>query len=131
MSDAFSRRHIGPDAGAQDEMLRAIGVPSLDALIDQTIPSGIRFSKALNLPPAETEAAYLRRLGSVAAKNRVARSYIGMDGGRIGVSHLPDPVDRMLVATARQMGATFVTRDRPILDYAAATSAVRVHDARL
>jgi len=78
VSDAFSCRHIGPDAGAQDEMLRAIGVPSLDALIDQTIPSGIRFSKGLNLPPAETEAAYLRRLGSVAAKNRVTRSYIGM-----------------------------------------------------
>src|SRR5881392_1588333 len=59
-------------------MLRAIGVPSLDALIDQTIPSGIRFSKALNLPAAETEAAYLRRLRGVAARNRPARSYIGM-----------------------------------------------------
>ena len=54
-----------------------------------------------------------------------------MDAGRIGVSHLPDPVDRMLVATARQMDATFVTRDRGILDYAHDTSAVRVHDARL
>ena len=59
-------------------MLRAIGVPSIDALIDQTIPSGIRFSKPLNLPAAESEAAYLRRLREVAAKNRVARSYIGM-----------------------------------------------------
>ena len=59
-------------------MLRAIGVPSLDALIDQTIPSGIRFSKGLNLPPAETEAAYLRRLRTVAAKNKVSRSCIGM-----------------------------------------------------
>ena len=59
-------------------MLRAIGVPSLDALIDQTIPSGIRFSKPLNLPPAETEAAYLRRLRGVAGKNRVMRSCIGM-----------------------------------------------------
>ena len=78
MSDAFSTRHIGPDATAQDEMLRAIGVPSLDALIDQTIPSGIRFSKGLDLPPAETEAAYLRRLRDVASKNRVMRSYIGM-----------------------------------------------------
>jgi glycine dehydrogenase len=77
-SDAFQHRHIGPDAAAQDEMLRAIGVPSLDALIDQTIPSGIRFSKGLNLPPAETEAAYLRRLRGVAAKNRVTRSCIGM-----------------------------------------------------
>jgi len=54
-----------------------------------------------------------------------------MDGGRIGANHLPDPIDRMLVATARQMSATFVTRDRRILDYAAETSAVRVHDAGL
>jgi len=59
-------------------MLRTIGVPSLDALIDQTIPPGIRLAKPLNLPPAETESAYLRRLSSVATRNRVARSYIGM-----------------------------------------------------
>jgi glycine dehydrogenase len=76
--DSFKHRHIGPDAAAQEEMLRAVGVPTLDALIDQTIPSGIRFSKGLNLPPAETEAAYLRRLRGVAAKNTVARSCIGM-----------------------------------------------------
>jgi glycine dehydrogenase len=76
--DTFQRRHIGPDAGAQDDMLRSIGVASLEALIDQTIPSGIRFSKGLTLPPAESEAAYLRRLRTVAARNRVARSYIGM-----------------------------------------------------
>ena len=56
--DAFQHRHIGPNAAAQDEMLRAIGVPSLDALIDQTIPSGIRFSEGLDLPPAETEAEF-------------------------------------------------------------------------
>ena len=59
-------------------MLGAIGVPALEALIDQTIPSGIRFSKGLNLPPAETEAGYLRRLRGVAAKNTVTRSCIGM-----------------------------------------------------
>ena len=76
--DAFHHRHIGPDAGAQDEMLRAIGVPTLDALIDQTVPSGIRFSTGLELPPAETEAGYLRRLRGVAARNRVTRSCIGM-----------------------------------------------------
>ncbi|HET7698307.1 MAG TPA: aminomethyl-transferring glycine dehydrogenase [Vicinamibacterales bacterium] len=76
--DAFQHRHIGPSAAAQDAMLRTIGVPSLDALIEQTIPSGIRFSKGLELPPAETEAEYLRRLRLVAAKNHVVRSYIGM-----------------------------------------------------
>lgn len=42
----------------------------------------------------------------------------------VSVSSLPDldhgdPADRMLIATARQNGLTLVTRDRPILDYAA------------
>jgi glycine dehydrogenase len=76
--DSFQSRHIGPDRAAQEEMLRATGVPTLEALIEQTIPRGIRFSKGLTLPPAETEAAYLRRLRGVAAKNRVTRSCIGM-----------------------------------------------------
>jgi glycine dehydrogenase len=76
--DSFQHRHIGPDAEAQEQMLRTIGVPTLDALIDQTIPSGIRFTKPLQLPAADTEAGYLRRLRSIAAKNTVARSYIGM-----------------------------------------------------
>ena len=76
--DAFQHRHIGPDAAAQEDMLRAIGLPSLDALIDQTIPSGIRFSKALTLAPAESEPEYLRRLRGVAAGNMVTRSCIGM-----------------------------------------------------
>jgi PIN domain nuclease of toxin-antitoxin system len=30
----------------------------------------------------------------------------------------PDPADRMIVATARVIGATLLTRDRQILDYA-------------
>jgi glycine dehydrogenase len=76
--DVFQSRHIGPDAASRDAMLRAIGVRSIDDLIDQTIPAGIRLTKGLDLPPAETEAGYLRRLRTVAAKNRVARSYIGM-----------------------------------------------------
>ncbi len=77
-NDSFQSRHIGPDAGERDEMLRAIGVTSLDTLIAQTIPAGIRLQAPLNLPPAESEAEYLRRLRTVASSNRVARSYIGM-----------------------------------------------------
>jgi glycine dehydrogenase len=76
--ESFQRRHIGPDADAQDQMLAAVGVPSIDTLIEQTIPSGIRFTHPLELPPAETEAAYLRRLREVSFKNHLARSYIGM-----------------------------------------------------
>ena len=60
--NSFQSRHIGPAADARDDMLRAIGVPSLDALIDQTIPPGIRADRPLDLPEAETEYGYLRRL---------------------------------------------------------------------
>jgi glycine dehydrogenase len=59
-------------------MLRAIGVPSLDALIEQTIPAGIRSTQPLDLPEADSEHGYLRRLGDIAARNVIARSYIGM-----------------------------------------------------
>src|SRR6266542_4160388 len=75
---SFQTRHIGPDTAARDGMLRAIGVPSLDALIDQTIPSGIRSTTLVDLPEADSEHGYLRRLGGIAARNVVARSYIGM-----------------------------------------------------
>jgi glycine dehydrogenase len=74
----FQARHIGPDAAERDEMLAAIGVRSLDALIDQTIPPDIRTRDALDLPEADSEYAYLRRLRGIAAQNVVARSYIGM-----------------------------------------------------
>ena len=66
---AFKDRHIGPDPAERDRMLRAIGVPSLDALIDQTIPPGIRTRNDLDLPEGDTEHGYLRRLSSIAARN--------------------------------------------------------------
>src|SRR4026208_2272528 len=74
---SFQSRHIGPDAYARDAMLRTIGVPSIDALIEQTIPSGIRLTRPLDLPEADSEHGYLRRLGEIASQNIVFRSYIG------------------------------------------------------
>jgi glycine cleavage system P protein (glycine dehydrogenase) len=75
---SFESRHIGPDLRERGEMLRAIGVPSLDALIDQTVPPGIRANAPLDLPDGEAEHEYLRRLRGIASRNVVARSYIGM-----------------------------------------------------
>jgi PIN domain nuclease of toxin-antitoxin system len=67
----------------------------------------------------------------LAAGVRIAElsTSVAIDAGAIPRSALPDPVDRMLVATARQLGATFLTADKRILDYARATGNVRVHDA--
>jgi glycine dehydrogenase len=75
---SFQSRHIGPDRAARDAMLRTIGVGSIDELIEQTIPSGIRLSAPLDLPAPDSEAGYLRRLAQIAARNVPARSYIGM-----------------------------------------------------
>src|SRR3954454_13101999 len=78
LQGSFQSRHIGPDRAARDAMLRTIGVASIDELIEQTIPSGIRLSASLDLPAPDTEAGYLRRLAQIAARNVPARSYIGM-----------------------------------------------------
>jgi glycine dehydrogenase len=59
-------------------MLQAIGAPALDALMDEVVPSDIRRRGALNLPVADTEFGYLQRLRGIAARNTVARSYIGL-----------------------------------------------------
>jgi glycine dehydrogenase len=76
--DKFEQRHIGPDKKQLAEMLGAIGARSLDALIDAALPTSIRLDRALHLPPAETEHEYLDRVRTLAAKNRHARSFIGM-----------------------------------------------------
>ena len=75
---SFQSRHIGPDERSRDAMLASIGVGSLDELIDQTIPPGIRLKAPLALPEGESEYAYLKRLKRIATSNTVARSFIGM-----------------------------------------------------
>jgi glycine dehydrogenase len=76
-NDPFPRRHIGPDAADVTEMLRAVGAPSLQALVDQTLPASIRFRRGLDLPPAVDEARLLEELEVLAAKNQVFKSFIG------------------------------------------------------
>ena len=74
----FSNRHIGPDAAQTAEMLKEIGVTSLDRLIEETIPASIRLSKALNLPDALPEFSFLAELQQTAGLNDVFKSYIGL-----------------------------------------------------
>ena len=75
---SFASRHIGPGATERRAMLDVIGVPSLDALIYETIPDGIRLQAPLELPEGLPEHVYLRELRKLAARNRVFRSYIGL-----------------------------------------------------
>ena len=77
--DGFSRRHIGTlDSGDLDEMLQVIGVESVAALIDKTVPEAIRLRADLELPSALTEAEVTAELRQIASMNRPRRSLIGM-----------------------------------------------------
>ncbi|MCB9350664.1 MAG: aminomethyl-transferring glycine dehydrogenase [Lewinellaceae bacterium] len=76
--DRFVNRHIGINEQELQEMLQAIGVPSLDQLIDKTVPPAIRMDRELALPEAITEYEYLDELRQTANLNKVYRSYIGM-----------------------------------------------------
>ena len=76
--EPFQSRHIGPDAEETAAMLKVIGAPSLDALIDEAIPARIRLPKPLNLPDGESEYHFLRELQQTAKKNQVFRSFLGL-----------------------------------------------------
>jgi glycine dehydrogenase len=74
----FASRHIGPDSDEQTHMLKTIGYPSLDALMDAAIPEVIRWHGSLDLPPAASEEEALAELRAIAAKNTVATPMIGL-----------------------------------------------------
>ena len=76
--DTFAPRHIGPRGDDLAAMLKAVRAQSLDALIDEAIPASIRLKAPLNLPAAESESSYLARLRTIAQKNKVFRSFIGL-----------------------------------------------------
>jgi PIN domain nuclease of toxin-antitoxin system len=54
---------------------------------------------------------------------------VAIDAGALGSEAVPDPIDRLLVATARDTEVPLVTRDRRLLDFANRTRLLRVHDA--
>ena len=58
--ERFESRHIGPGPDERDAMLKVIGAPSLDVLMDQAIPARIRRAAPLNLPEGLSEQHRLR-----------------------------------------------------------------------
>ncbi len=77
-SNEFIQRHIGPQPSQIDEMLAAIGVTSLQQLIEETVPAAILRHDSLALPGPFSEQEALARLRAIAARNQVFRSHIGM-----------------------------------------------------
>ncbi len=78
ITNNFARRHNGPFGDEIDKMLEKTGVKTLDQLIDQTVPPSIRMKGELNLPAGMNEYQYLQHIKSLACRNKLYKSFIGL-----------------------------------------------------
>jgi glycine dehydrogenase len=76
-ADVFADRHIGPGANDIADMLRVVGVSSLEDLAARTVPGAIRLAGSLDLPPPLDEAGALAEMRAIAERNSVRKSLIG------------------------------------------------------
>jgi len=78
ITNNFERRHNGPKPAEVKEMLQAIGTDSLDSLIDETIPTGIRLKEDLDLPNGISEYEFMQHITELARENKIFKSFIGL-----------------------------------------------------
>ena len=90
----FMARHIGVDAADEAVMLKALGAGSRRELIESIVPRAIARSRTMNIPAPVTEVAALAELKTIAAKNKVFKSYIGQ--GYYG-THTPGVILRNIL----------------------------------
>ena len=93
-TDAFALRHIGPRKDDHQDMLKTIGVNSLDQLIVETIPDNIRLKESLQLEEAMSEQDYLNHINALSLKNKVFKSYLGLG---YHPSNLPAVIQRNIL----------------------------------
>ena len=79
----------------REAMLEAIGVGSVDALFEQ-IPDGVRFGRPLDVPEALPEAALVRHLEELAARNADTTRELSFLGMGIYDHYVPAIVDAFL-----------------------------------
>ncbi|MCG6884504.1 MAG: glycine dehydrogenase (aminomethyl-transferring), partial [Silicimonas sp.] len=75
--DFANRRHIGPSPKEMEQMLSALGVASLDELIDQTVPASIRQAEPLSFEKPRSERELLWEMRQIAKENDVFTTMIG------------------------------------------------------
>jgi glycine dehydrogenase len=75
--DQFVDRHLGPNQAEKEAMLKAIGVDSIEDLIDQTLPASIRIAEDIDVGEAVSEFRYFQELQKKADKNKQYRDFIG------------------------------------------------------
>ncbi len=76
--DKFVNRHIGISEEERAEMLKAVGVDSIEELIEKTLPQKIRLQQELSIGEAVSEKDTLAYLKKLSEKNIIGKSFIGM-----------------------------------------------------
>ncbi|MGA9269524.1 MAG: aminomethyl-transferring glycine dehydrogenase [Lutimonas sp.] len=77
-TDSFVLRHLGPNRKEIDNMLKTVGVDSLQELVHHTVPADIRLNAELDLPEALSENEFASHIQKLGNKNKLFKSYIGM-----------------------------------------------------
>ena len=77
-TDVFALRHIGIKNEDLGHMLETVGADSLDQLIFETLPEGIRLKESLDLEAPMSEHKFLAHMQELSEKNQLFRSYIGL-----------------------------------------------------
>ena len=75
---AFVGRHIGPPESEKAQMLAALGLTSMEELIDATVPEDIRMTEPLDLPSGVGQTTAQNLLRAIARSNQIRTSLIGM-----------------------------------------------------
>lgn len=77
--DTFARRHFGPSPEDVSHMLKSLGYKDMDEFLTALIPPHVLVKRPLKVLPQQgyTEQQMLAHLGEMAAKNRIAKSFIG------------------------------------------------------
>lgn len=93
-SEAFSARHIGPGKDDQQAMLAALGLDSLDNLLERVVPAAIRREDVMQVQEGFSEPEALAYLRTMADKNKVFKSFIGMGYYN---THTPTTIQRNIL----------------------------------
>jgi PIN domain nuclease of toxin-antitoxin system len=123
---AGDAKRIGPRARRDIERARAKGalvvsVASMFELAALSAAGRLRF-----VPSAESWMRQSIDLGRIQVAEMT--SAIAIEAASIPAVVLPDPMDRVLVATARTLGIPFATRDARIIEHLAGVGAGRALD---
>ena len=94
--DSQTHRYIPNASEDIAEMLRVVGVPSIDRLFD-SIPNDVKLDRLLDIPGPWSEIESRRWFRGLAAKNRTASDHVSFMGGGAYAHYQPACVDQLLL----------------------------------